>query len=597
VSWIATNLFEKFTALDAMSHRLVALHFPTGASIQAKVLVLDRVLAEPQLSLQAFCPLIDELLPDVQHSLFASLLEDPYDDLSDFETVVTDLIGQNPLAELFDNPCEPLDQLLRCLKVLVPPGFILTVADAFPLDAEQLIRSCEPDLQRSFAGIASLIRQNSSNPRFLEWIGDTLLPRHWHGEGSARSAAIKLCGIFERKTGMRKKKSLYWAIVTPSNELQMWPVDDPTAPATGFTVDRITGAPRGSSLSIWKSPSELGVKLSTTEQLVRDTWLAPDPPFARSLPFYSQSLPPDLIPAFQSALCDADTFVLQAVIDTMPMATAYDAVQDLFTIFAGWGNVHRLVSTVCALHFAKRSVTGAPDRSHLNALIRFYFQTFGKRLQGQVVRPIVNRIMEMGDLGLKHGERVDVEGVRELLVMALRRILGALELIPNQIRHLAAVLRSYATIYFRGRRHVFEALSDFFYKRFVCASIADSGGSAPDFAALSDLLGPFVRLLQIPLSLELLDNEYRELVNLNDTMIGAFENIYNFVLSAATIDHPAAYERTSQEAMANASKRLLERISQSKTAFIRKYADLSDGHQEKTAAAFAMSDFISKLFR
>jgi hypothetical protein len=396
---------------------------------------------------------------------------------------------------------------------------------------------------------------------------------------------------------MRKKKALYWVVVTPSNELQMWPVGDTTTPATAFTVEHITAAPRGSSLSIWKSPSELGVRLSTGEQLVRDTWVAPDPPFARSLPFYAQSLPPDLIPAFQRALCDPDTFVLQAALDTVPTATAYDAVQDLFTVFAGAGNVHRFILIVCALHFGQRSIAGAPGKSHVDALIRFYFQTFGKHLHEHIIPPIVRRIIEMGDLGLKEGESVVVEGVRELLKMALGRILSGLEMVPNQIRHLASVLRSCATTCFRGRRFVFDALSDFFYKWFICASIVDGGGSGPDFAALSDLLGPFVKLLQIPLSLELLDSGCRELVDLNDTMIAAFEDIYNFVLSAASIEHAAVYERPSHEAMADASKRLLERISQSRTVFIRKYVDLYEGHQEKTAATFAMSDFISKMFR
>jgi hypothetical protein len=161
-----------------MDYSEVRLIFPfhANASLEFKLDIINRTLSEPLNSFQNFRRWVENLLADVQESQFVSCLEDPYDDFFDFQVVITDLIGQNDLTELFDNPSEPLEQLQRCLRNLLTSDFIAAVTNSFPLNTEELVHTLSSELQYSFAAIASLVHENFMNSQFLGWIGHSVVP-------------------------------------------------------------------------------------------------------------------------------------------------------------------------------------------------------------------------------------------------------------------------------------------------------------------------------------------------------------------------------------------------------------------------------------
>jgi hypothetical protein len=592
-----------------MDYSEVRLIFPfhASASPEFKLDIISRALSEPLNSFQNFRRWVETLLSDVQESQFVSCLEDPYDDFFDFQVVVTDLVGQNDLLDLFDNPSEPLEQLQRCLRSLLAPDFVASVTDAFPLHAEALVRGLGPELQASFAAIASLVHENAGNAQFLGWVGGAVVPEDWHEKTSGELPALKLCGIFERARQFLSGGGRFWVLVSREGALAMWPVDEaPAGPAAlQFDVDHIDLSGSGRSLRVWRAPGEIGARLLVPEQCVRDTWLAREPLTPRSLPFWAPHPPPELAPALRQALVQPDTYVLRAVLapDVIRVSAALEAVHDLFTVFADAGLVHRFVSTMCAIEFTRPGLsetTLLQSNSHLIFLFRCFFQRFGRPLFERVIRPIIARVVEAGDLGLKDGTDPQVAPVGELLGQAIDALVAGRSQFPDPFLHIGALLSSYTATRFRTRRCVYSAVSNFLCSRFMCAAMTDPSLVDSSFVlhpTHAHVVVPFAQLLQVPFALQPLGERWGNLCALNGDLVGKFETIYNFVMSATVIDHPPSYAKPTSEEVQMALQRLLEKISAGREPFIRKYTDLYENDCDRTASSFAMADLIAKLFR
>jgi hypothetical protein len=241
----------------------------------------------------------------------------------------------------------------------------------------------------------------------------------------------------------------------------MWPVDDVTG-ATGilqFEVDHIDASATGNSLRLWKSPTEIGIRLIVTERCVSDTWLSREPLTPRSLPFYGPHLPAEMIPAFRQALVQPDTYVLRAILDpdVIRVSMALEAVQDLFTVFADAGLVHRFVSTMCAIEFMRPGLsekTLLQSNTHLIFLFRCYFQRFRQPFFEKVVKPIIARVVAAGDLGLKDGNVRQVGPVRQLLVWTIDTLVKGRSHLPDPFLHIGGLLSSYTATVFRTRTHL-----------------------------------------------------------------------------------------------------------------------------------------------
>jgi hypothetical protein len=594
-----------------MDYSDVRLIFPFegNSSVEYKLEIINRTLAEPLHSLQNFRRWVESLLTEVQDSQFVANLEDPYDDFFDFQVVVSDLIGQNDLNELFENPSEPLEQLQRCLKNLLPCDLVGSVTDSFPLNAEELVHSLSPDLQRSFAAIASLVHESSINSQFLGWISNAIVPEDWHEKTSGEFSALKLCGIFERCRKLLRDHGKYWVVISPQNFLQMWGIDDSSRTVVvQFDVDHIDASATGNSLRIWKSPSDIGVRLLATERWVRETWLSREPLMPRCLPFYGPNAPPELIPAFRHALLQPDAYVLRAILDPevtcgLTKQQLTEAVADLFSVFAEAGLVHRFVSTICATEFTRPNLsedTLLQEDTQLIWLFRYYFQTFGRPFFDNVIRPMIMRIVNTGDLGIKERTTPEVQAVGELLVWAIDTVVKGRQYIPDAFVHVGALLSSYTATVFRTRKCVYDAVSDFLCVRFICETMADPSLVDPTFVVTKphmDIVAPFAELLEVPFRLELLGNKWGELILLNTELIGKYETIYNFVMSASVADRAPVYAKPSGDATDSALRRLLENISIARESFVRKYTDLYEKDCDKTASSFAMAELIAKLFR
>ncbi|OHT12924.1 GTPase-activator protein [Tritrichomonas foetus] len=583
--------------------KYVFFHLAGITGSKHKLEIVNKELSYPQYPFELFKPEIELLIPEVEDSTFAQSLRDPYDDFFDFQVIIADLIGTNDISELFEHPTEPLEQLLEGLKGLFSADFIHCITDTFPINATSILTNLSPPLQKSCAAIAALVHENSMNDQFISWIGNVLIPSQWHGCTSSESTSLKLGGLFMKYRMIVKNHNPHWAVLTPQNDITIYRADDLTV-IDSFHVSKIESSRSGRSIRIIKD-SNVGARLIPFDNTTFDTWLTNEPLVPCSLPYSSEKIPKIFLDNFEYALIQPDTYLLRAIIhkDVLKIRTAQETMEDLFTIFAYHDLIHRFVMTVCAFEFSQPDVTESNLLQHNSCVIflfRVYYKKFGRLFFDNVLRPIIDKIDEVGPLGINSENSSKVDQVGELLNWVIDKFLTGSEYIPLEFRHITNVLKSVTATTLRSRRAVYNALSSFLCLRFSTAIIADPlgyderGRQPVDMQKISV---PFAQLLQLPLSLQPISERYNHLAKLDDQIIGRFEEIYNYVVSMSECFQPVFYDKPGKDDVIAAIKRIMGLLNSQRSQFVHRYRELYENDTDNTASAYAMSEFITKLFK
>ena len=560
---------------------------------------INAELAKPECSYETIRPEIEHMFPEVQESTFASYLDEPFDDFFDFQVVIADLIGDNDINELYERPSEPLEQLLDGLRAIISSDFIMKLLDTYPVNLS-LLDGLPREAKLSIAAVASLVYENKTNAKFLEWVGNAMVSQDWSGKTSGEIQKIRNAGLFDGHRGHGK----FWVILTPSNEVRLLKYDDGQETAR-FHVDHIDTSRSGKTLRIWKDPKTLGARLVLDNTKVRDRWMSCDPLPPMSIPYYGPFVPNDLVAMFHHTLIQADTYVVRAILDPEVIKTgaAGEVMHDLYTVFAYNGLVHRLLLTTCAMEFSEHKTGGiAPmqSKSFLTELFRVFYANFGKPYYEQVIMPISMKVTEAGELGIKDGRAMRQHEVGELLNNAITRLVNEERLIPLEFRHMASVLKSVTTTAFGTRRNVYNILSSFFYIRFVTAILADPNLFEPDIALSpthQQLVIPFAQLLQVPLGLDNITERYENAREVADMVVDRYTDIYNLAMRMAEIEQAPKYPAPTEDAVNKALLRIMEKLSASREAFISRYVDYYETDWDKSGVAFSLCELIRKMFK
>lgn len=570
--------------------------------VDAKLNYINKLLEAPQVSFEKFVPYIEEKVGSIQDSAFALSLEDPFDDFFDFQVIVADLISNNKIDELYEHSSEPLDQLKRSLNELLSPEFTSILTKMFPLDPVRVFEQY-PEMKSSFAAIASLVRENTMNNGFIEWIGQELTPTEWHNNTSYEGRHFKKCGIYEKHKTVIRSNDPNWALVTPDNIFKLIKVDNGQE-IMKFHVDHIDRSRSGNSVRVWSDKNTIGVRLITADRSLKESWLMKEPPMPLFLPYFNSHAPKELFDSFYQALISPDTYVLRAMLhhEVLRMKNAGQSMKDLFTIFSNEGLVHQFLTTVVATEFKQSALTENTilrGNSHLTSLFKVYNELFGQEFYKKILRPIIDRVDEAGNLGIKEQKTENITLVYELLNFAIDTFLSGQKYISPQFRHMASVLKTMTITLLRTKHAVFNALSNFVCLRYTTAIVTNPAEFDRDGKQTKDMTGisvPFAQLLQIPFNLQPLTERYGYLGDFNEKIIDRYEEIYNFVIAVADINEKVEYPKPSKEELHKAIERLLKNISETKEAFLRRFKDFSE-NDFANHASFAISDLISKLYQ
>jgi hypothetical protein len=268
-------------------------------------------------------------------------------------------------------------------------------------------------------------------------------------------------------------------------------------------------------------------------------------------------------------------------------------------VFAHNGLIHRFITTIAAVEFTRPGFdeeTLFEKESYLTHLFRVYYLGFGERVLGQIFRPIFEAIVKAGDLGLKEGTLRD-SAVIDLVNKVVDLVVQGMEMIPVQFKHMCSVLKSITATALRSRRAVFNCISAFLFK--YGFQIALSGKTVSDMElsagdqAVCESFGSVFRMI---FGLRDTNGKLGESPALAEAILSRYDEIYNSVMDVAVVKEEVAYPKRTDEICKGAIKRILERISGAREAFVRRYIDYYENDFGNSASCFAVAELISRMF-
>ena len=601
-----------------------------------KLDVVKKELEKPFYKFEKFIAIVDYFVPQIPESTFMKELKSEHNDFEDFDILICDDIGTLNMDKLFQNPTADLQELQRVLPEVLPPAIFAKIQDNYPLPPSQLLGEFDVSVRASFSALASLIRSNNRNNSFLLWLAHNLIPVEFTWASSntlTENPYILRAGIFEKYKKAMKSHEQYWAVENPEKDFKLYDINGETI--LHFKAEKVESSHSGHSIKVWKNENELGVRLVKIYDELGKHWVSKEVPPAVFIPYCfntteSKFTPPEIVAAFKDIILSQDTIALRAMLHHEVFSIfapkeknnpSEILIENLFTIFASKGLVHRLISTIVAVEFAHPDQAEATmvlrNNSHLTFLFKFFTKKYGLSYFVAIIKPLIQEIIDSGDLGYKLSENASEEErqqallkIRALLNTGIDKVLSSLNYVPSQFRHLASILRSMTAITIRTKHAVFNALSSFFFLRYFTPSIVSPKNVDPGYEfnfpagnliTPKNTILPYSQLIQAVFNMQPISTEkFPHLAKLNDEVATRYNELYNFLMAISEYEKPIAeYEKTTDENADKAIKWIIVQIGsdpKARKAFIQRVKDLSEKEDEKTSVSFMLAHILAQCF-
>jgi hypothetical protein len=289
----------------------------------------------------------------------------------------------------------------------------------------------------------------------------------------------------------------------------------------------------------------------------------------------------------------------------------------LLDIFAHARRVGPLLFALCGSEFESDNADGDTallrENSHLTCMFKVFFTRYGGEYASKVIAKLAQYIDSQGKLQLKNA--VQPQHLKDRTAKAVFTVIDALlstqSLIPLEIRHFAAVLKSVVGVRFNTGSEAFKALSAFFLVRFVIAAVGDKDKCGCALVnSENDGVGPFARLLQMPFTGSVFSGRYGSCIGMNHHLVTVFPKLLNFVQALADLpgeDAPApVYPVPSDQRLNQALDTVLGCIynlspggtSSNHKKFLARYTELTRlGKDNVPITGWMISTYLMSFFK
>jgi hypothetical protein len=440
--------------------------------------------------------------------------------------------------------------------------------------------------------------------RVIHWARDQFCSPTWPMRPSTENSVLKLaCVCRLQSSANARKEQLFWATVDASDRLevcQIAPRD--MAPTCTCKVSSISRSENGKMLNVLDSGRRQMGALVPTDPRQIDIWLrtmsGQAPPFPIRLTVHNRRLPPALYRAVYEALIADDLLVVRSLTHytVARVSEGFPLAEALLDIFSHAGRVNQLVLGMVGAEFdvsAQDISTSLRSNTHLTNLFKVFAVRYGKRYKEKVIQKIINFVMAAGDLRLKYADQPEAlrHKTRKLVFSCLDVILRSGNHIAPQIRHLASVIRAVTGCRFNSKQATFNALSSFFYLRFISVPFADSvkTGNLELFA--------FAQLLQVPFSASLFGEKVPAYASWNHHLCTVFPNVINFMMSIAELDQVPEYKLPSNEGLEKALDIVMDVMLRNCEPFAERYQTLLNGGEGPPTVGWGIGAFLISFFK
>jgi hypothetical protein len=444
--------------------------------------------------------------------------------------------------------------------------------------------------------LVRLLHQAANPLTFVQWLRTCGAPYDWH------NASCGTNSILTHVSMMKQKQRSTWAYRDVDDFLCMEQRDEPKDL-------QVVANGRIRSVSV----SGKSVRVTLVDGTNR-SFSPPDPsiwrsrlPFPLSLVGLEGPFPQAVLLAFYEALIADDMAVVRAVchFGVVNVKEGVGLMSALLDVFAYAGKMDQFLVTIVGLEFAKdelQATTVLRTNSHLTNLFKAFFFRFGKPYFDLCLRKIIDYILEVGDISLSHVETADTERAERLLFTVLKFIINSRPVIPNELQHLAAILKSQAIIMFNNRQATYNTLNGYICLRFITAVIADPVMFRPNTEQFSPelmrVLMPFSQLLQTPVNLAPLDERFEMFSAWNPRLEKhIWPQLIQFVFSVSNCREKPNYQPPAEFEVMKSLATVLELLSANFPKFKQEFNRVSQaatGHFHPVG--WSLAAFVAGFF-
>jgi hypothetical protein len=490
-----------------------------------------------------------------------------------------------------------------------------------PAIFQQLVNTWPPSLpndatvRRIVLFLLGVIHESSNPFLVVSWVLRAVPGPNWYDSFEKRSHTFKaycVCTMSEDAPLKPADRPRYWLTIDRDSNVEVSKIEG------SFVCCIYSGTPgsidveRGETILLAEPTGRIIYSLIPLDKQQVPVWakiLKSKSTIAlpHSLMISGDPLPDTFYHAFYRALVAEDFLLVRAlanytvvkVSDGQPLAAA------LLDIFAHAGKVNSLFVWLGCAEFDNPQLTPTTVlrvNSHLTNMFKILSLRYAHGYFESVIAKIIRYVQDTGDIGLRTPAQADIHKAQKMLVTCLTIVLRSVDLIPPQLRHMAAVLKSLVGTRFNLKQATFNALSGFFCLRFLSGAITDppptDGFVKPTLDALRGVITPFVQTLQIPLNMAIYAGRNEALAPCNHHLIHElFPDLMQFVLALADLKEEPIYTPPDDSRLSEALHYVLNAILEHRDQFDARYRELLVPGAAISPAGWNFAAFLMSFFK
>ncbi|OHT05316.1 GTPase-activator protein [Tritrichomonas foetus] len=452
-----------------------------------------------------------------------------------------------------------------------------------------------------------LIHDSKDPQKTLHLIMDKFALNNWHKGSSAQNSTIRSACVCMKRGKEFNPKKYTWIIVDKNKHLIKHKMENGLVSSTSkIPICKIKA--NGKTIRVFdKKDKNVGTYYPIDIEQIK-FWKDPSTPYPIIFTSVPKPIPIEITESLFEALTSDDLLVLKTVahFSVTKVGEGMGLSEALLNVFSYAGKVHPMLVALAGIEYSNPSLkttTVLRSNSHLTNMFKIFFNRFGKSYYQAILKALIKYVESNGDIGLRDPETAKEERAKKVLFTVLKNIMRSSDKVPDQLRHIASILRSFTSIRFNDKIATFNSLSGFFCLRFITALMTDPTNFDTKFILEEDtqrmIMVPFSQLLQMPLNLTLLHNKMERFSEWNERISShVFPQLMQFVYSLGDYKKKPEYPPPSPETLKSSLELVLQTISSNKTKFQDRYNQLLRDRNEKwPTVGWEFGQFLCEFFK
>ena len=446
---------------------------------------------------------------------------------------------------------------------------------------------------------------DADNPDLvIHWIGREMYNNSYP---SKHNSTLKAAGLVQLPGKGKKKEAVGWASLSQNNEFSISAINETRLiPGKPVTATAIRTDTKGNVEVIKddKVVSRFRPVDSKKVELWKDC-VTIEKPFPLFFGSVAKPVPGELVVSFYEALTSND-FVLANVLSLFEVTRISEGIpvmEALLNVFAHAGKVNQLLQVIVGAEVGRDQLTHETilrNNSNLTNMFKVFYARYGKNYYFKVVKKAI-KFVDKQEVNWKSLVQSSLSRALIVVLTVITHFLESGTVVSPQMRHMASVLRALVTVRFNDKRATFNALSGFFFLRFVNRLMTEQKDMDPDFVTEHDIYQvflPFSQILQYMFNLMPFHGKFTILNIWNKRVVRhVFPKMTDFVLSLGDYESDAVYEVPNDEVLSQSLELIMSQISKAKDMFETKYNLLTSQEDTYSVAGWSLSTFLMSFFR